>query len=123
MARPDGQPALTPSLLDRFIDPAFQNEASLRALNPRLVFASVSGFGQDGPLSPWPAYDHVVQAMSGLMSVTGTPESAPLRVGPPIVTMSPGSTPPLRSWRDSPRGAAPAHSSASTSRCATAPWR
>jgi crotonobetainyl-CoA:carnitine CoA-transferase CaiB-like acyl-CoA transferase len=61
------------------------DEASLRALNPRLVFASVSGFGQDGPLSPWPAYDHVVQAMSGLMSVTGTPESAPLRVGPPIV--------------------------------------
>jgi len=61
------------------------DEAALRALNPRLVFASVSGFGQDGPLSPWPAYDHVVQAMSGLMSVTGTPESAPLRVGPPIV--------------------------------------
>lgn len=61
------------------------DEASLRALNPRLVFASVSGFGQDGPLSHWPAYDHVVQAMSGLMSVTGTPESAPLRVGPPIV--------------------------------------
>jgi CoA:oxalate CoA-transferase len=61
------------------------DEASLRALNPQLVFASVSGFGQDGPLFPWPAYDHVVQAMSGLMSVTGTPESAPLRVGPPIV--------------------------------------
>ena len=61
------------------------DEASLRALNPRLVFASVSGFGQDGPFAPWPAYDHVVQAMSGLMSVTGTPESAPLRVGPPVV--------------------------------------
>jgi CoA:oxalate CoA-transferase len=61
------------------------DEASLRALNPRLVFASVSGFGQDGPFAPWPAYDHVVQAMSGLMSVTGTPETAPLRVGPPVV--------------------------------------
>jgi crotonobetainyl-CoA:carnitine CoA-transferase CaiB-like acyl-CoA transferase len=61
------------------------DEASLRALNPRLIFASISGFGQDGPFASWPAYDHVIQAMSGLMSVTGTPESAPLRVGPPIV--------------------------------------
>ncbi len=61
------------------------DEASLRALNPRLVFASITGFGQDGPFSTWPAYDHVIQAMSGLMSVTGTPESAPLRVGPPVV--------------------------------------
>jgi crotonobetainyl-CoA:carnitine CoA-transferase CaiB-like acyl-CoA transferase len=61
------------------------DEASLRALNPRLVFASITGFGQDGPFSPWPAYDHIIQAMSGLMSVTGTPESAPLRVGPPVV--------------------------------------
>jgi crotonobetainyl-CoA:carnitine CoA-transferase CaiB-like acyl-CoA transferase len=61
------------------------DEASLRALNPRLVFASITGFGQDGPFSAWPAYDHVIQAMSGLMSVTGTPESAPLRVGPPVV--------------------------------------
>ncbi len=60
------------------------DEASLRALNPRLVFASITGFGQDGPFSAWPAYDHVIQAMSGLMSVTGTPESAPLRVGPPV---------------------------------------
>jgi crotonobetainyl-CoA:carnitine CoA-transferase CaiB-like acyl-CoA transferase len=61
------------------------DEASLRALNSRLVFASITGFGQDGPFSAWPAYDHVIQAMSGLMSVTGTPESAPLRVGPPVV--------------------------------------
>ena len=57
----------------------------LRALNQRLVFASITGFGQDGPFSTWPAYDHVIQAISGLMSVTGTPESAPLRVGPPVV--------------------------------------
>jgi len=61
------------------------DEESVRALNPRLVFASVSGFGQDGPFSPWPAYDHIIQAMSGLMSVIGTPEIAPLRVGPPVV--------------------------------------
>jgi crotonobetainyl-CoA:carnitine CoA-transferase CaiB-like acyl-CoA transferase len=61
------------------------DEASVRALNPRLIFVSISGFGQDGPFSPWPAYDHIIKAMSGLMSVTGTPESAPLRVGPPVV--------------------------------------
>ena len=61
------------------------DEASLRLINPRLVFASITGFGQDGPFAPWPAYDHVIQAMSGLMSVTGTPESAPLRVGPPVI--------------------------------------
>ena len=60
-------------------------ETSLRALNSRLVFASITGFGQDGPFSAWPAYDHVIQAMSGLMSVTGSPASAPLRVGPPVV--------------------------------------
>ena len=56
------------------------DEASLRALNPRLVFASLSGFGQDGPFAPWPAYDHVVQAMSGAVSSSHAtrPGSRPL---------------------------------------------
>jgi crotonobetainyl-CoA:carnitine CoA-transferase CaiB-like acyl-CoA transferase len=58
--------------------------ASLRALNPRLVYCGVSGFGRDGPLSARPTYDHIIQAMSGMMSVTGTAESGPLRVGFPI---------------------------------------
>ena len=61
------------------------DDASIYALNPRLVFVSLSGFGQDGPFSSWPAYDHIIQAMSGLMSLIGTAESAPLRVGPPVV--------------------------------------
>lgn len=53
----------------------------LAAFNPRLVYASISGFGQGGPLSPLPAYDLVVQAMSGLMAGTGTPEGEPTRIG------------------------------------------
>lgn len=55
--------------------------AQLRALNPRLVYVSVSGFGQTGPLAHRPAYDIIVQAMSGLMEATGEPEGAPTVVG------------------------------------------
>lgn len=66
------------------------DEAALRAANPRLVFASISGFGQSGPFAAWPAFDHVIQAVSGLMSVTGTKEAAPLRVGPPVVDYATG---------------------------------
>ena len=52
---------------------------------PKLVYTSISGYGQDGPMAPRPAYDHVVQAVSGVMSVTGTPETAPTRIGPPMI--------------------------------------
>ena len=53
----------------------------LSARNPRVIMASVSGFGQDGPKRDNAAYDFMIQAACGLMSVTGTPETAPLRVG------------------------------------------
>ncbi|MEW9555428.1 CaiB/BaiF CoA transferase family protein [Nonomuraea sp. NPDC050783] len=56
----------------------------LRELNPALVYCAISGFGQSGPMSGAPAYDQVVQGLSGMMSVTGTPDTAPLRVGFPV---------------------------------------
>ena len=77
---------LTPGTLSR---PGFDQHA-LQMLNPRLVFASISGFGQVGPVAQWPALDHIIQARSGLMSVTGTKEAAPLRVGPPVVDYATG---------------------------------
>jgi CoA:oxalate CoA-transferase len=57
---------------------------TLSGINPRLVYASISGFGQDGPLSHRPAYDIIAQAMSGIMSVNGPAGSSPTRVGESI---------------------------------------
>ena len=56
----------------------------LRALNDRLVYCAISGFGQTGPMRQAPAYDQIIQGLSGMMSVTGTVDTAPLRVGFPI---------------------------------------
>jgi crotonobetainyl-CoA:carnitine CoA-transferase CaiB-like acyl-CoA transferase len=56
----------------------------LSALNPRLIYASISGFGQSGPYGDRPGYDQIVQGMSGLMSITGTEATGPLRIGIPI---------------------------------------
>ncbi|MBI1255916.1 MAG: CoA transferase [Chloroflexi bacterium] len=62
----------------------------LRALNPALVYASISGFGQTGPYSDRPGYDFVIQAMSGLMSITGEVEGAPSKVGVAIADVVAG---------------------------------
>jgi crotonobetainyl-CoA:carnitine CoA-transferase CaiB-like acyl-CoA transferase len=56
----------------------------LRALNPGLVYCAISGFGQTGPMSQAPAYDQIIQGLSGMMSITGTEDTAPLRVGFPV---------------------------------------
>ncbi|PRD65445.1 CaiB/BaiF CoA transferase family protein [Malikia granosa] len=62
----------------------------LRQINPRLVYASISGFGQDGPYANWPGFDSIAQGMGGLMSVTGKPEDGPMRVGIPIADLCSG---------------------------------
>jgi len=64
----------------------------LAALNPRLVYCAISGFGQEGPMKTAPAYDQIIQGLSGMMSVTGTPESAPLRSGYPVADTLAGMT-------------------------------
>jgi crotonobetainyl-CoA:carnitine CoA-transferase CaiB-like acyl-CoA transferase len=57
---------------------------SLAKVNPRLVYCSISGFGQTGAMRDWPAIDHIVQAISGLMLINGEPQQDPLRVGIPV---------------------------------------
>lgn len=56
----------------------------LREVRPGLVYCAISGFGQTGPMRDNPAYDQIIQGLSGIMSITGTPETAPLRVGYPV---------------------------------------
>ncbi len=64
--------------------------ATLSALNPRLVYASISGFGQDGPYRDRPGFDQIAQAMGGVMSVTGEPGRGPMRTGIPIADLCSG---------------------------------
>ncbi|HYC16470.1 MAG TPA: CoA transferase [Pseudolabrys sp.] len=66
--------------------------AALAAINPRLIYASFSAFGQKGPRGPQTAYDHVIQATSGIMAMTGTPEVNPVKFGSPAVDYATGMT-------------------------------
>jgi formyl-CoA transferase len=63
---------------------------ALSAVNPRLVYASISGFGQDGPYADRPGFDQIAQGMGGLMSITGLPGQGPVRVGIPIADLCGG---------------------------------
>src|SRR5881296_1272044 len=63
---------------------------SLRAINPGLIYCSISGYGQDGPYAMRPGYDFVAQAESGVMSVTGEVDGEPQRVGSPVGDISAG---------------------------------
>jgi crotonobetainyl-CoA:carnitine CoA-transferase CaiB-like acyl-CoA transferase len=64
--------------------------AALRPINPRLVYASISGFGQTGPYRDRPGFDQIAQGMGGLMSITGLPGQGPVRVGIPVADLSAG---------------------------------
>ena len=63
---------------------------ALKTINPRLVYASISGFGQSGPYRDRPGFDQIAQGMGGLMSITGIPGQGPVRVGIPIADLSAG---------------------------------
>ncbi len=71
-----------PGTLERW---GLSYEDVLSVRHPRLILCSITGFGADGPMGGLPGYDAVLQAMCGLMSINGTPESGPTRVGVPIV--------------------------------------
>src|ERR1700704_3545419 len=63
---------------------------SLKRVNPRIIFASISGFGQDGPYANRPGFDQIAQGMGGLMSITGLPGQGPVRVGIPGADLTAG---------------------------------
>ncbi len=63
---------------------------TLRQVNPRLVYGSISGFGQTGPYRDRPGYDQIAQGMGGLMSITGLPGQGPVRVGIPVAALTAG---------------------------------
>ncbi len=100
MARPEGQALI--HALARDSDVVVENFKvdglkrygldydSLAALNPRLVYCSITGFGQDGPEAGRAGYDFMIQGMSGLMSVTGSPETEPQKVGVALVDILTG---------------------------------
>jgi len=62
----------------------------VKAVNPSVVYASISGFGQDGPYGHLPGFDQVAQGMGGLMSITGLPGQGPVRAGIPVADLSAG---------------------------------
>src|SRR5262249_46299858 len=63
---------------------------TLSQINPRLVYASISGFGQTGPYRDRPGYDQIAQGLGGLMSITGLPGQGPVRVGIPVADLTSG---------------------------------
>ena len=66
------------------------NYERMAAINPRLVYASISGFGQTGPYADRPGFDLIAQGMSGIMSVTGEPDGSPVKCGVPIADLAVG---------------------------------
>jgi crotonobetainyl-CoA:carnitine CoA-transferase CaiB-like acyl-CoA transferase len=63
---------------------------TLKEANPRLIYCSISSFGQSGPYAQWPGYDLIIQGMGGLMGITGEPEAPPVRIGVAITDLNAG---------------------------------
>jgi crotonobetainyl-CoA:carnitine CoA-transferase CaiB-like acyl-CoA transferase len=64
--------------------------AAVRKLNPRVIYCSITGFGQTGPYAPRPGYDSLIQGMGGVMSLTGEPDGLPQKVGVPVADLFAG---------------------------------
>ncbi|MEM9684982.1 MAG: CoA transferase, partial [Pseudomonadota bacterium] len=62
----------------------------MKAINPSLIYCSITAFGQDGPRGTQTAYDHAIQALSGVMAATGTPDVNPIKVGTPVIDYATG---------------------------------
>jgi crotonobetainyl-CoA:carnitine CoA-transferase CaiB-like acyl-CoA transferase len=90
---------------------------ALKQVKPSLIYCAISGFGQSGPLKDNPAYDQIVQGLSGIMSVTGDKETAPLRVGYPVADTIEASPRLLLSQPRSSEGNATIRVNSSMSRC------
>jgi crotonobetainyl-CoA:carnitine CoA-transferase CaiB-like acyl-CoA transferase len=88
---------------------------AMMALNPRLIYASMSAFGQDGPRGTQTGYDMNIQASSGIMAMTGTETVTPLMLGPSAVDYASGTGARLRSPARCSSASAPAAASASIS--------
>jgi crotonobetainyl-CoA:carnitine CoA-transferase CaiB-like acyl-CoA transferase len=93
----------------------------LARLNPTLVYASMTAFGQDGPRGTQTAYDHAIQATSGITASTGTEASGPIKAGAPMVDYATGTMGAFAISAGSSNACAPARVSTSTSRCSTSP--
>lgn len=63
---------------------------SLKKINPRLIYCSITGFGQNGPYAPQPGYDFIIQGMSGMMSITGEPDGHPQKIGTALADIMTG---------------------------------
>ena len=98
--------------------------ASLSALNPRLVYCSITGFGQSGPYAPRPGYDFVFQGMGGLMSITGVPDgqpgAGPMKVGVAVADLITAMYATSAILARSSSAMSATAGSTSTSRCSTA---
>ncbi len=86
----EGADVLVENFAPGVMDKLGLGQAAVRARNPRLVYASSSGYGADGPYRDYPAMDLTVQAMSGIMSVTGYPGEPPLKAGPALCDFNAG---------------------------------